>query len=149
VSVFQKEPSGAVRIVFDGAKILQAVDQLMADDAYMKTQMLAGYSIDRMRMDDTAKERLFGAKGPIRARVTGAVHPQFAYDSEVAAAKTNYPAMIQRLGLDKLPPPPRPLGFGLPPGQDGGGKGGGAPPKVGPAPGAPAPAAPVPSGKPI
>ena len=151
VSVFQKEPSGAVRIVLDGAKVLQVMDQLMADDAYMKTQVLAGSSSDRMRMDDTAKERLFGAKGPIRARVTGAVHPQFAYDSEVAAAKTNYPAMIQRLGLDKLPPPPPPgpPGFGLPPGLDGGGKGGGAPPKVGPAPGAPTPAAPAPSGKPM
>jgi len=79
------------------------------------------------------------------------VHPQFTYDSEVAAAKTNYPAMIQRLGLDKLPPPPPPgpPGFGLPSGLDGGGKGGGAPPKVGPAPGAPTPAAPAPSGKPI
>ena len=61
-----------------------------------------------------------------------------------AAAKANYPAMIQRLGLDKLPPPPPPMppGFGLPPGMDGGGKGRGGPPAVRPAPKPPAPAPP-------
>jgi hypothetical protein len=145
VSVFQKEPSGAVRIVFDGAKMIQVMDLLMADDAYMKAQVMAGpTSPDKMRLDDTAKEKLFGGKGPIRARVTGPFRPAFTYDSEVAAAKANHQAMIQRLGLDKLPPPPPPMppGFGLPPGMDGGGKGRGGPPTVRPAPKPPAPAPP-------
>jgi len=123
VSNFRKEPSGAVRIVFEGAKMLEVMDKLMADDAYVRQAMTAGTGIGPSpKMDDNLREMLFGAKGPIRACVVGPFQPRFAYDSEVAAAKTNYPAMIQRLGLDKLPEPEAPTmppGFGLPPGMNG------------------------------
>lgn len=123
VSNFRKEPSGTVRIVLEGAKMLEVMDKLMADDAYVRQAMVSGTGIGPgPRMDDNVREMLFGAKGPIRACVTGPFQPRFAYDAEVAAAKTNYPAMIQRLGLDKLPPPEAPTmppGFGLPPGMKG------------------------------
>jgi hypothetical protein len=156
VNVFQREPNGAVRLVIDGAKVLEAMDQLALDDAYLKEQALAGRKPGgKMMLDDTMKQKLFGAKGPVRARINGVLKPLFAYDSEVAAAKANYQAMIQRLGLDKLPAPEpnsMPPGFGID------GKGFGVPPAVRPAPGtptpapgakpaSPAPGAPAPSGQ--
>ena len=145
VNVFQKEPGGAVRLVLDGAKMLQAMDQLALDDAYLKQQALAGPGLmGRMRLDDTIKEKVFGAKGPIRARTTGLLKPLFTYDSEVAAAKTNYPAMVQRLGLDKLPAP-APVENAMPPGFGIDCKGGGVLPAAKPAPAATAPAATAPA----
>ncbi len=124
VSNFRKEPSGSVRIALDGAKVLAAMDKVMADDAYVRQAMTTGTGMGPgPKMDDNIREMLFGTKGPVRARVTGPFSARFAYDSEVAAAKGAYPKMIERLGLDKLPPPPpvtTPPGFGLP---DGGAKG--------------------------
>lgn len=138
VNIFQKDPGGAVRLSLEGAKMMQAMDQLVADDASLE-KMVQGGGGARPKMDDAMKERIFGAKGPIMARVTGDLRPLFAYDSEVAAAKANYQAMIQRLGLDKLPPspPPMPPGFGI----EGKGMDGPAPgaTKPAPAPGVAAP----------
>jgi len=123
VSNFRKEPSGAVRIVFEGAKMLAAMDKVMADDAYVRQMMITGMGTGPgPKMDDNVREMLFGTKGPVRARVTGPFSPRFAFDSEVAVAKAAYPKMIERLGLDKLPPPPpvtTPPGFGLPGGGNG------------------------------
>jgi len=124
VSGFKKEPSGAVRLVFDGAQMLKAMDELMADDAYVRQNALAGKKGGGgPQMDEWTKEKLFGTKGPFRARVTGPFKPLFPYDSEVKAAKAAYPKMIERLGLDKLPAaPPTPTlppGFGLPDGRKG------------------------------
>ncbi|HUU93502.1 MAG TPA: hypothetical protein VM238_20105 [Phycisphaerae bacterium] len=124
VSGFKKEPSGAVRLAFDGAQMLKAMDELMADDAYIRQNALAGKKGGGgPQMDEWTKEKLFGTKGPLRARVTGPFAPLFPYESEVKAAKAAYPKMIERLGLDKLPPaPPTPTlppGFGLPEGRKG------------------------------
>ena len=127
VSGFKKEPSGAVRLAFDGAQMLKALDELMADDAYVRQSVLAGKKSGggSPQMDQQTREKLFGTKGPLRARVTGPFKTLFPYESEVAAAKAAYPAMIKRLGLDKLPAaPPTPTlppGFGAP--QGGGLKG--------------------------
>lgn len=124
VSGFKKEPSGAVRLAFDGAQMLKAMDELMADDAYVRQNALAGKKGGGgPQMDEWTKEKLFGTKGPLRARVTGPFKPLFPYDSEVKVAKAAYPKMIERLGLDKLPAaPPTPAlppGFGLPEGRKG------------------------------
>ncbi|MBE3123934.1 MAG: hypothetical protein IMZ65_03950 [Planctomycetes bacterium] len=121
---FQKDPSGALKIVIDGAKLLQVLDQLAADDTYMREVVLAGGDVGQggPKMNLAANEKLFGEKAPVRARVTGDLKPLFAYDSEVKAAKDNYPKMIERLGLEKSPAPTPPT---TPPG---GGATGGSPP---------------------
>lgn len=126
VSGFKKEPSGAVRLMFDGAQVMKVMDKLMADDAYVRQNVLAGKESAATGgpwTDEQMKENLFGTKGPIRARVTGPFKALFPYDSEVAAAKAAQAKMIERLGLDKLPAaPPTPTlppGFGVPQGRQG------------------------------
>jgi len=121
VNGFQKEPSGAVRFVLDGVKVLQAMDQMMTDDALLGQAVRSGGGPPLgggFKMDDVFGEKLLGIKGPLRARATGPFTALFAYESEVKAAKAAYPKMIERLGLDKLPAAPpgptMPPGFGLP-----------------------------------
>lgn len=124
VSGFKKEPSGAVRLAFDGAQMLKAMDELMADDTYVRQNVLAGKKSagGSPQMDQQTREKLFGTKGPLRARVTGPFKPLFPYASEVAAAQAAHAKMIERLGLDKLPAaPPTPTlppGFGTPQGGE-------------------------------
>lgn len=134
VSGFKKQPSGAVGLAITGTQMLKVMDELMADDAYVRQGALAGKKGAGMggpQMDEWTKEKLFGTKGPLQARVTGPFQPRFAYDAEVRAAKAAYGAMIERLGLTALPAaPPTPTlppGFGMPGGGlPGGAKGAGA-----------------------
>jgi len=135
VSNLQKEPSGAVRIVVEGAKMLQVLDQLMADDAYMRELVVSGGDVGQggPKLNEMMNEKMLGSKAPIQARVTGDLRPLFPYESEVKAAKDNYPKMIERLGLDQLPAPspsPMPPGFR-------GAPGGGVPPGAVPSPAGP------------
>jgi len=104
VSGFQKQPDGSVRFAIEGAKMLQVMDQLMADDAYVRQAVLAGKK-PGADMDPAMTEKLFGTKGPFQARVTGDMKPLFDYAAAVKAAKEAYPKMIEKLGLDKVPPP--------------------------------------------
>ena len=110
VSNLQKEQGGAVRFVFDGAKALQAVDQLMADDAYVRERVASGAGVGAggARLNDALNEKLFGSRGPVQARVSGDLKPLFDYAAEVKAAKDAYPKMLERLGLAPAPPAPPP-----------------------------------------
>ncbi|MEA3368388.1 MAG: hypothetical protein U9R68_09780 [Planctomycetota bacterium] len=119
VQGFEKTPDGGVRFVFDGAKVLEVVDKLMADDEYVRKNMLAGKGgMGQPPLDDKALQQLFGTAGALVAKTAGPAKPQFDYAAEVQAAKAAYPAMIQRLGLDQVPAdqpgPQLPPGFGLP-----------------------------------
>ena len=136
VKGFQRTPDGAVRFTFDGAKMLAAVDKLMADDAYVRQQLEKQQDASPLsgpQMDERTMKELFGTAGPFIARTKGPAGPQFDYAAEVEAAKMAYPAMIKRLGLDQVPPPRKgpvlPPGFAEPPSppeaaQPGGGTGG-------------------------
>lgn len=118
-SNFKKQPDGALTLAFDGPKMLQAIDQCMADDNYVKEIVMKGEGGDAgPKMNDAMCEKLFGTKGPVRARITGDLKPVFAYDAETGAAKAKFPEMIKALGLDKVPAP-APMMGGMPPAMDG------------------------------
>jgi len=122
---FQREPGGAVRLTVEGQKILQVMDQLVADDAFMRDLVASGESFGPggSRMRDAINEKLFGSKAPARVRVNGDLKPLFDYEAEAKKARDAYPKMVESLGLDKLPPaPPRPQFRGMmtPPGGPGG-----------------------------
>jgi hypothetical protein len=130
VSNLQKEQGGTLRFLLDGAKALQVIDQLMADDAYMRERAAAGAEVGRggARLNDAMNEKLFGGRGPIRATVTGDLKPLFDYAAEAKAAKDACPKMLERLGLAPAP--------SSPPAAESGGKG----PPSSPAGGGPGPA---------
>jgi hypothetical protein len=102
VNGFKKEADGSVRLSYDGAKILEVLDKLMADEAYLKAAVKAGK--DPMKdKDPVVFEKMFGTKGPLSARATGDMKPAFDFEKECKAAKDAYPKMIEKLGLDKVP----------------------------------------------
>jgi len=105
VNGFTREADGSVAFAFDGAKILETMDKLMADEAYLTACIKAGQKPGGDAMSPEIMEKTFGFKGDIMARVTGNLKPLFDYAAEVKAAKEAYPKMIEKLGLDKVPPP--------------------------------------------
>lgn len=101
VSNLQKGEGEALRLVLEGPKLLQAIDQLVADDGYMRGKVVSDTEAGQggARLDDALNEKLFGSRAPIRARMTGDLKPYFDYAAEVTAAKDAYPKMLERLGL--------------------------------------------------
>jgi hypothetical protein len=103
---FQAAPDGSVRLRFDGEKMFRAMDDLIADDRFMEKAVRGGVDVIQTSpgTNRVINERVFGLKGPTRVRVTGDLEPRFDYRAEVAEAKGDYPAMMARLGLDRVTP---------------------------------------------
>jgi len=99
--------NGALRIAFDGVKMLVAYNAVVADDAAMREVVLAGEKSSGPTFSRKLLERVLGSNAPIRARVAAPMKPQFNYAAEVAAANTRYPDMLRKAGVipAKLPPP--------------------------------------------
>jgi len=129
VKGFQKTPDGGVRFAFDGAKMIEVIDGLMADDAYVRENMLKGRGgMGQPPLGDKAMAQLFGTSEALEARAAPPLTAQFNYTQEAEAAKAAYPGMIKQLGLDQVPAgapaPMLPPGFGLPGGRKGAAGGG-------------------------
>ena len=108
VSNLRKDPDGTLRFVLDGGKALQAIDQLMADDEYVRERAAAGPEAGKNTawLNEALNEKLFGSRAPVRARASGDLKPLFDYAAEVKAAKDAYPKMMERLGLPSAPAAP-------------------------------------------
>lgn len=98
-SAFQVDPAGSLRLQFEGAKLLEAMEKLINDDAWMAlngNSMKPGGS--GPQMDERMSELMFGEKGPVRATVSGLASAAFDYEGEVAAAKENFASLQQQMG---------------------------------------------------
>lgn len=98
-SLFQVDPAGALRLQFEGAKLLEAMDKLISDDAWMArnaNSLKPGGS--GPQMDERMSELMFGEKGPARAAVSGLGAAVFDYEGEVATAKEEFASIQQQLG---------------------------------------------------
>jgi hypothetical protein len=108
-SNFELQPSGALRIKFEGAKLVAALDKLAGDESWWQKD----HSLDELNgggpLPDEMNELVFGKKGPVRAVVGGAAAPLFNYAAEVAAARTQFAKTEKELGLTAaaLAPPAR------------------------------------------
>jgi len=101
VNVFQKTEKGGVRLVFEGKKMLEVMDKIMADDKLLADTIKAGKDPIKGGPDpDKIIELMFGKKGPIRAKVTGELKPLFDYKAEAAKAKKAMPEMLKKLGIE-------------------------------------------------
>jgi len=99
ISNFKATPAGDLRITYAGTNLLAAMDSLATNDDWWRLQLAGGRDISRdgVSLDDELNEKLFGQKAPVRAViVTGAA--KFDYPAEVSAAKTEYAALLQKLG---------------------------------------------------
>jgi len=96
-SNFTPGGGGALHIIFDGTKLLAAMDKLVADDAWM-AKNLGSMGGEKPAMDEEMNAVVFGTKAPVRATVNGLGAATFPYDTELAAAKKEFAKIQQQLG---------------------------------------------------
>ena len=97
----KKDKDGRVSVSFEGQKLMDALDKLMADEMWVKQQAMAGAKMkDSPPSGDDLNEKIFGEKGPVRAIAKGKFLAFFDYQQEKAAAEKNYDAIIAALGIE-------------------------------------------------
>lgn len=97
---FEKPGGNEVAWGLSGQEMLDLIDQLIMDDAWLKAQLETGKSMGQdFNPDATLNEGLFGSPGPVQATVAAPMKPAFDYDTEVEAAVAATPAMLDRLGI--------------------------------------------------
>lgn len=102
-SNFKPTPSGTLGLSFEGAKMIDALEKLMADDAWLEKH---GFDTqDTPALDAELGGLLFGEKAPVKATVSGATAPLFNYAAEVAAALKGAEKLQKQLGAVSIAPP--------------------------------------------
>ena len=102
-SNFKKGAAGALDLNFEGAKMLDALEQLINDDEW-----LAKHGFDSQNAPELDNEfcgMLFGKKAPVNATVSGAAKPLFNYAAELAAAQAQSARLQKQLGVVSIAPP--------------------------------------------
>ncbi|HWA24126.1 MAG TPA: hypothetical protein VG734_00520 [Lacunisphaera sp.] len=98
-TAFKADPTGGLRLQFDGGKLLEAMEKLINDDAWLAQNASSLKPQDEgPQMDERMGELMFGEKGPVRAAVSGLAGAAFDYEAELAAAKEDFAALQQQLG---------------------------------------------------
>lgn len=97
---------GRIRFLFDGAKMLEAVDKIIADDEFLTKELKAGRDISKEKPEfgNEFNKIVFGSSGPVEAVLEGAFKPLFNYKSQMTKARAAYPAMVKKLGLGESIP---------------------------------------------
>ena len=102
-SNFKATPPGTLSLVFEGAKMLDALEKLMADDAWLAKNELNMQ--DTPTLDNEFGGLLFGEKAPVKATVTAATAPLFNYAAELATAQKESANLQKQLGEVSIAPP--------------------------------------------
>lgn len=97
-SAFHKDASGALSLGFDGTRMLEAMEQLINDDAWMARNSGVLDPDAAPPMDEQMSQLLFGDKGPVQATVNGLEGPVFDYEAEVAGAREEFATVQAQLG---------------------------------------------------
>lgn len=100
---FKINSDGSITIVKDGEAILNAMDQLINDDEWVKKQVEAKRDIQKQgpKFDDTLNGVLFGSPGPVEALVKFDGAPAFDYQAEVTEARKQKDQISKLLSVDK------------------------------------------------
>ena len=106
ISNFEKVNARTVRIAFEGSKMIEVMDKMMQDEAWLKEQIRAGKDPlqDGPEGDLAMNEMFFGEKAPVRVVLAQGTQQLFDYDAEVTAARANYENMLKELGLEGAEP---------------------------------------------
>lgn len=103
VNNFVKESDSVIRVTFDGAKMMEVMDQMMADEAWMKEQARSGglqqAGSSGPPMTQSMNAKYFGQEGPVQAKVQLGSKSLFDYKKESAAAVKAYPKVLESLGI--------------------------------------------------
>ncbi len=96
----QKTGDSSVTLTFSGQEVLTLLDTFMKDDAWLASEIRAGFSMKGGPGNmDAFNEKLFGEKGPVRVVTTADIAPQFDYTTEMEEARALQDDMFTVLGL--------------------------------------------------
>lgn len=95
-SNFKRSPLGTLGLTFEGSKMIEAIEKLMADDEWLGKNGFDPQSAPEM--DNEFCGLIFGEKAPVSATVTGANQPLFDYAAETTAARKGMEALQKKLG---------------------------------------------------
>lgn len=102
-SNLKRGPLGTLGLSFEGSKMIEAIDKLMADDEWLGKN---GFDPQNApEMDNEFCGLIFGEKAPVSATVAGAKQPQFDYAAETAAARKGMEALQKKLGVASIAAP--------------------------------------------
>jgi hypothetical protein len=99
----KKIDASTVSVQMDGAKLIAAMDSMMADDAWLKKQAEAGRlgpGGSGPAVDAEVNARIYGERGPIMVKISGTATPQFDYKKESEAAKAEHTKFLEKLSKD-------------------------------------------------
>lgn len=95
-SNFKSNPAGALELSFEGTKVIEAMESLISDDAWLAKNGFDMQSTPGLDADFAGV--LFGEKALVKAVVSEATKPLFNYPAEVAAALKGNEALQKQLG---------------------------------------------------
>lgn len=104
---FTKTDKGGVQLVFEGKKMLEAMDKIMADDKALTESVKAGTDPVKDGPGDKAlMVAMYGKDiSAFKATVAGDLKPLFDYKAEMEKAKAAQADMIKGLKLDEAKAP--------------------------------------------
>lgn len=106
VEAFQKTGTRGVTISYEGRKIMEAFDQAMADDEFVKKALFEDGTLQPGKQHDFWRA-WFAAKGPPRVQTTGPLRPTFDYDAEATPElRKASEALLATFAPPPPPPPP-------------------------------------------
>ena len=116
ISNFTRVDDTTCRLTLEGTRMIEAMDKMMADDNFLKEQILAGKRPiqDGPGDDLVANEMVYGESAPVRVVAETGDKILFDYETEVAEAKKNYGRMVKKLGFDETSPLAIPVVSGTP-----------------------------------
>ncbi len=113
-SNFETNSPQTLRIRFDGARYLEAIEERLFDARLTEEPTKAagdGFSVGDLLLN----EKLYGERSPVRAVIKPNEQPLFDYATELAEARDAFPKLASLLDLDAAPRPrPRPAIDGEP-----------------------------------
>jgi hypothetical protein len=102
-SNFKTTAAGGLGLAFEGAKMIDALEKLINDDAWLEKH---GFDVqDAPALDAELGGLVFGEKAPVKATISGASKPLFDYSPEVTAALKGAEALQKQLGAVSIAPP--------------------------------------------
>ena len=102
-SNFTPDSRGAMHLTFDGAKLLEAMDKLINNDAWVAKNLgTFGAGADKPALDEDVNALMFGSKAPVSVAVSSLEGITFYYDTELAAAKKEFAKIQKQLGTSPV-----------------------------------------------
>ena len=107
-SNFETNTPQTLRVRFDGARLMPAVEEKLLDADFARQLLAEGSSTNLLDHHQFLNEKLYGQKAPVLAVIKPGNKPLFDYAAEVAEARKAFPAIAKALGLELDEGPSKP-----------------------------------------